>query len=181
MLLLLVFCYHYVFSLWRNKYDDDDDDDVVVVVRQVAIRSRWSWQRELRTLKRRSSVDDPTGWQTSTRCVLTPWTRSVSETSTSSLLTAHRTGTISDDDVHLCVCLSVCMFIFCLSPRPRSRRPTSVRSAVTKDVTHVSSPVKKNSSSMAQMTCFRPRMVLLGVRTTGDVIRGNLPVADSAT
>jgi len=25
MLLLHVFCYHYVFSLWRNKYDDDDD------------------------------------------------------------------------------------------------------------------------------------------------------------
>jgi len=27
MLLLLVFCYHYIFSLWRNKYDDVDDDD----------------------------------------------------------------------------------------------------------------------------------------------------------
>jgi len=27
MLLLLAFCYHCVFSLWRNKYDDDDDDD----------------------------------------------------------------------------------------------------------------------------------------------------------
>jgi len=23
-LLLLGFCYHYVFSLWRNKYNDDD-------------------------------------------------------------------------------------------------------------------------------------------------------------
>ena len=26
-LLLHVFCYHYVFSLWWNKYADDDDDD----------------------------------------------------------------------------------------------------------------------------------------------------------
>jgi len=28
IMLLVTFCYHYVFSLWRNKYDDNDVPNV---------------------------------------------------------------------------------------------------------------------------------------------------------
>jgi len=36
-------------------------------------------------------------------------------------------------------------------------------------------PLDRFSRFMAQTTCFRPRMVLLGVRMMGDHIRGNMP------
>ena len=36
-------------------------------------------------------------------------------------------------------------------------------------------PLDRFSGIMAQTTCFRARMVVLGVRTTGDHIWGNMP------